>query len=69
MTKKKKSKQGGKRPGAGRKAFLDKPVKLLLTLEQQHVDKLDEYAERRTLQGRAAAVRSLIDGLDVWGRA
>ena len=60
MGKRKKASHGGARPGAGRKATLEKPVKVLVTLEKGQASKLDKLC-KRTGSNRSAAVRDMID--------
>ena len=57
----KKPKHGGLRAGAGRKAQLKAPVKLLITVEQQQADKLDRECASKKGTGRAEVIRKLID--------
>lgn len=60
MAKRKKASHGGARAGAGRKATLEKPVKVLVTLERGQARKLDRLC-KRTGSNRSAAVREMID--------
>ena len=60
MSKRKKAAHGGAREGAGRKASLKRPIKVLVTLEGGQARKLAKLC-KRTGQNRSAAVRELID--------
>jgi hypothetical protein len=60
MSKRKKAAHGGAREGAGRKATLKRPIKVLVTLEGGQARKLAKLC-KRTGQNRSAAVRELID--------
>jgi len=60
MAKHKKASHGGARAGAGRKATLEKPVKVLVTLEKTQAKKLDRMCQR-TATNRSAALRKMID--------
>jgi len=57
---KKKMGHGGARVGAGRKATLVKPVKVLVTLENSQAEKLDGLC-KRTGSNRSATMRGMID--------
>lgn len=55
---------GGARPGAGRPQLHRQPVKVLLTLDQSDLDRLDQWRAKRGLN-RSEAVRKLIKRLKV----
>ena len=54
---------GGPRPRSGRPKELEKPQKVLVTLEQTHLRLLAEYAKQHKLGGRSAALRWILDKL------
>ena len=59
-----KGQHGGARPNSGRKAVLEKPTKVLVTLEHRQRNRLQRYTVKRKIQGMSAGVRQLIDDLE-----
>jgi len=60
MVKEKKGRHGGARPGAGRKAVLNGPSKLIVNLETGQKEKLDVFCDKYH-KTKCEVVRGLID--------
>ena len=56
-----KERRGGVRKGAGRKAVLEQPVKVLVTFEKKQVGLVDHYMHEQELPSRSATVRYIVN--------